>query len=236
MLHCVGSMTLRWREISWEALARGSSAESHSRRSSETQGLQAPRMHQRFGSSRRRQCWSTYPQVFHAKIYNKRTRMCLSANWGGSVGTGTCPGQSWFFDSELTTIRHAETGGRCLDSNYEGQVYTRPCNGGNFQVWRRHFDWNGAILITQQTSRCLDSDYRGSVYTLPCNGGLFQRWAISSYRSYGDRSTTPVRRSRTWVACGERALSPQAFPGIRIAVFGSRRRNTAGCGGWPRDL
>jgi hypothetical protein len=43
---------------------------------------------------------------------------------------------------------------RCLDSNYNGDVYTLPCNGGAFQQW-----WIGASfeLCDYQTGRCLQS-------------------------------------------------------------------------------
>jgi hypothetical protein len=70
--------------------------------------------------------------------------------------------------------------GLCLDSDNNGYVYTKGCNGGGYQNW--NFSQNGSnwILKNAATGRCLDSDGPGKVYTKGCNGGGYQNWEFSA--------------------------------------------------------
>ncbi|MFB9622734.1 RICIN domain-containing protein [Nonomuraea helvata] len=94
-------------------------------------------------------------------------------------------------------LRNWETG-LCLDSNFDGRVYTLGCNSGNYQRWIIE-TWGGGIprgpddgplppegvnegpwfaLRNAATGRCLDSNGR-DVYTTPCQtGNAYQAWLV----------------------------------------------------------
>jgi hypothetical protein len=58
--------------------------------------------------------------------------------------------------------------GRCLDSNYQKDLYTLPCNGGNYQNWDEIYVGNGQWkLRDKQTGLCL-TEYV-AVYTDDCD-------------------------------------------------------------------
>lgn len=62
-------------------------------------------------------------------------------------------------------MRNVATG-RILDSNGNGDAYTLPSNGGNYQKWHIEPTHNGTFhLVNFATGKRLDSNGDGDVYT-----------------------------------------------------------------------
>ena len=95
-----------------------------------------------------------------------------------------------------TTLRNDVTR-KCLDSNYEGRVYTLACNGGRFQTWVpiKPGTSNLYVIKNLETGRCLDSNALGNAYAIACNGGNFQVW-IQTFFSNGRKSYTNLATGR----------------------------------------
>ncbi|MGW7006408.1 hypothetical protein ACWGCW_27215 [Streptomyces sp. NPDC054933] len=57
------------------------------------------------------------------------TLAAIPATIVGASGTAWADGGHTWEDSATH---------RCLDSNAQGEVYTLPCNGGDYQLWDEH--------------------------------------------------------------------------------------------------
>jgi serine/threonine-protein kinase len=100
-----------------------------------------------------------------------------NGSWGSSVWGAL------YYWQPVSTLYNGQTG-QCLDSNYNGNAYTMPCNGGNYENWR----FNVNAIQDNQTGLCLDSNSNGNVYTMSCNGGNYQNWEVYGQNVF-DRRT-----------------------------------------------
>jgi hypothetical protein len=107
-----------------------------------------------------------------------------------------------YADSDETALRSWGQG-QCIDTNADGSVLERNCNGWTSQKWHLRFESsigdytnpagvpgynipNGKYvavfhIVDSATGKCLDSNFDGVVYTNPCqDGNQWQEWAIAS--------------------------------------------------------
>jgi hypothetical protein len=124
------------------------------------------------------------------RIKRKAAALAASVLVGiGMIFFAAMPAQA-AINSE-SQVRNWATG-RCLDSNWNGNVYTLGCNWGNYQNWAViGITGNIVSLGNAETGRCLDSNWQGQVYTLPCNAGLYQQW----YRTGDSYVTRYINRA-----------------------------------------
>src|SRR5262245_43828551 len=114
------------------------------------------------------------------KITQKETGRVLDGNSGGSVYSTPWNGgdwQEWVFDLAGDSVKHGanmitpykitqkETG-RVLDGNSDGDVYSTPWNGGDWQKW--YFDADAGdesyrLLAQWNTGNLLDGNDGGRI-------------------------------------------------------------------------
>ncbi|MEV6123086.1 ricin-type beta-trefoil lectin domain protein [Streptomyces sp. NPDC052077] len=110
-----------------------------------------------------------------------------TAGSAGAVGSGT---QAVGFQ-----LKNVQTG-RCLDSNYNGEVYTSPCaKGGDnpYQQWQWGY-WGVNALRNVETGLCLQNIAGDRVTTYDCDGTSEQIWS----REYPVANRETISNKRTW--------------------------------------
>jgi hypothetical protein len=89
--------------------------------------------------------------------------------------------------SPSPTILRSWTQGQCLDSNYNGNVYSLPCNWGNYQNWQIVYAGRGLNLESvyylqdAQTGLCLENNTGAFIFTAPCLNSTEQWWYANEY-------------------------------------------------------
>ncbi|MFH9044523.1 RICIN domain-containing protein [Streptomyces sp. NPDC017966] len=76
----------------------------------------------------------------------------------------------------------------CLDSDYQGNVYTKDCAGDKhnpYQQWNVYTIppvWLDTFIISNvQTNRCLETGSGDSLRTAPCTWSSSQQWTKTTY-------------------------------------------------------
>jgi hypothetical protein len=112
----------------------------------------------------------------------------------GAVGTVGAVGTTPAHASSTVRLIDGQTGW-CLDSNYSGNVYTLPCNGGNFQNWLMvpvHQSNDTFAFRDAQTGTCLYDFYINSglegVRTAPCDYNAPEQQFGESFPAMGVRN------------------------------------------------
>lgn len=86
-----------------------------------------------------------------------------------------------FAVGEQITILRSWATGRCLDSNFAGNVYTLPCqSGNNFQAWHLiPIPSLGRWLVRNEaTGMCLATNRPAAIYTTACILNWTMYWDI----------------------------------------------------------
>jgi serine/threonine-protein kinase len=139
------------------------------------------------------------------------TALAAAATVTVALATAAIPADAYVIHQNLE--RNWATG-RCLDSNFDGDVYTLDCNWGPYQYWFNaswagtYKNYEGPIemggttwfrqLEDYATGRCLTSDFGGYVYTLPCDGSEAQGWEIAT--NAAEIGYNPDRRADRWIS------------------------------------
>jgi hypothetical protein len=121
------------------------------------------------------------------RFANYEYKGCINENEYFNVDAQDCSTRYsslyWFWTGATntsSTLRHY-VWEHCLDSNSEGHVYTKECNGGNNQLWRVIQPAPASAVQLQNTATrlCLVQTYTRLYRTEMCDrNARTQRWTI----------------------------------------------------------
>lgn len=128
-----------------------------------------------------------------SELQNGANGLCLASDPGGTASPVGVTGCVPFGGDDVWHLTSADHFGDwhiidtytgwCLDSDYNGSIATRACNGGNFQTWQvTPGASNGSppmVIKDVATGLCLGAGSTWA-YTQTCNGSSSQNWAQSS--------------------------------------------------------